>query len=581
MIIRSLAIENFKCIGDEIRFSIKPITLLFGANSCGKSTLIQAIHYAREIFLHENIDVDITESGGDVFNLGGFKSFVHNHDISREIGIRFDLDLTEIDLSDYILDSEIESRSEISDWENRAMELVSKVNSGWVKIVIAWNKWLDRPIVKFYEVGLNNHIFAKIVADDEYRQFELIVFKNNVLPYNQFLIDHFDLFEKFMVPSARNVNEDNSLETNINFPHDDLTEDWTRDIDNYEPDYFESDYEEQEDGLDDEQSDPDSSDSNPSIDLPLSISLQIKQSTVLPDRNANILVLDPEWQTGDYETDQFYKTTINALVKGPGIVLTELLTQFRYLGPLRDIPSRLYSPVLSKNESRWASGIAAWDVLNFSPPEFIDKINTWLSGSENLNAGYKVEVKQFKEIDISDPISLAMLRGNLLDEIHADQHYGKIPIKSRLYLREESTNLELYPNDVGIGISQVLPVIVSALYTQRGIIAVEQPELHIHPAFQVALGDVFISQVQDRDLYFLLETHSEHLILRFLRRIRETNEGSLPPGKLPINPDQIAVYYIEHRQDGIIVNALRIDETGEFIDSWPKGFFEERERELL
>ena len=161
MIIRSLAIENFKCIGDEIRFSIKPITLLFGANSCGKSTLIQAIHYAREIFLHENIDVDITESGGDVFNLGGFKSFVHNHDISREIGIRFDLDLTEIDLSDYILDSEIESRSEISDWENRAMELVSKVNSGWVKIVIAWNKWLDRPIVKFYEVGLNQSYFRK------------------------------------------------------------------------------------------------------------------------------------------------------------------------------------------------------------------------------------------------------------------------------------------------------------------------------------------------------------------------------------------------------------------------------------
>jgi predicted ATPase len=70
-------------------------------------------------------------------------------------------------------------------------------------------------------------------------------------------------------------------------------------------------------------------------------------------------------------------------------------------------------------------------------------------------------------------------------------------------------------------------------------------------------------------------------MLRFLRRIRETDEGNLPPGKDPLRPDQLAVYYVEQGKTGVSVSPIRISEDGEFIDSWPKGFFEEREEELL
>jgi AAA15 family ATPase/GTPase len=83
-------------------------------------------------------------------------------------------------------------------------------------------------------------------------------------------------------------------------------------------------------------------------------------------------------------------------------------------------------------------------------------------------------------------------------------------------------------------VSQVLPVLVAAYASQGSILAMEQPEIHLHPALQAELGDVFIeSALGPRGNTFILETHSEHLILRLLRRIRETTNGELPPDLTP------------------------------------------------
>ena len=105
--------------------------------------------------------------------------------------------------------------------------------------------------------------------------------------------------------------------------------------------------------------------------------------------------------------------------------------------------------------------------------------------------------------------------------------------------------------------------------------------MHIHPALQVALGDLFASRLADSDTLFLLETHSEHLMLRFLRRIREASDDELPPGTPSLTPEQIAVYFVENAEAGIQMTHIGIDEDGEFIDRWPQGFFAERRQELL
>src|SRR5205085_5722076 len=114
--------------------------------------------------------------------------------------------------------------------------------------------------------------------------------------------------------------------------------------------------------------------------------------------------------------------------------------------------------------------------------------------------------------------------------------YATLGGQSEIALRDFEKGIIVAPSDVGVGISQMIPVIVGCLRSQHGILAIEQPELHVHPAIQVGLGDLFIQAVQARenrvgaDKTLLIETHSEHIMLRLLRRIRETTENELPPG---------------------------------------------------
>jgi uncharacterized protein YllA (UPF0747 family) len=133
-------------------------------------------------------------------------------------------------------------------------------------------------------------------------------------------------------------------------------------------------------------------------------------------------------------------------------------------------------------------------------------------------------------------------------------------------------------------------VLINSFASTNQLIAIEQPEIHIHPRLQAELGDVFIeSALGENKNTFLLETHSEHLILRILRRIRETTEGEMddwpevlrkacPNG---IRPEDVAVLYVEPGEDGAKVIELPVTPDGDFAKPWPGGFFAERDDELF
>ena len=137
------------------------------------------------------------------------------------------------------------------------------------------------------------------------------------------------------------------------------------------------------------------------------------------------------------------------------------------------------------------------------------------------------------------------------------------------------------PSNMGIGFSQMMPLVASAFGAENSLIAIEQPELHVHPALQTELADLFIQSAKERGNRFLIETHSEHLILRVMRRIRETTRNSLTEGKPPIKPEDVAILYVQPGENGSTVQELRIDEQGRFLDNWPQGFFEERLDEMF
>jgi predicted ATPase len=123
--------------------------------------------------------------------------------------------------------------------------------------------------------------------------------------------------------------------------------------------------------------------------------------------------------------------------------------------------------------------------------------------------------------------------------------------------------------------------VVACLHLRNGLVAIEQPELHLHPALQVTIGDLFIEQAVKNDSVFLLETHSEHLLLRLLRRIRETSEDELPPGIAGLTAEQLSVNFVEQTEEGLRIRLLKVSQDGDSSGDWPKGFFDERSGELF
>jgi predicted ATPase len=155
---------------------------------------------------------------------------------------------------------------------------------------------------------------------------------------------------------------------------------------------------------------------------------------------------------------------------------------------------------------------------------------------------------------------------------------------SELILMDRRSNTIVSHRDVGIGVSQVLPVLVGAFAAHKQIVTIEQPEIHLHPAIQADLGDVFIqSALGDQKNKFIIETHSEHLLLRIMRRMRETYEKRKQDDLPDVHPEDVAVLFVEPVKDKSfsIVREIPLNERGELVKAWPGGFFEEGLREVF
>ena len=125
--------------------------------------------------------------------------------------------------------------------------------------------------------------------------------------------------------------------------------------------------------------------------------------------------------------------------------------------------------------------------------------------------------------------------------------------------------------DVGFGVSQVLPLLIQCYYVpENSILIFEQPEAHLHPKVQADLADVLIDVVKNRNVQIILESHSEHLLLRLMRRIAE--EG--------LSADETALYFCQINDGTSEIEHLNMDEYGN-IRNWPQDFFGDSTGELI
>lgn len=208
-------------------------------------------------------------------------------------------------------------------------------------------------------------------------------------------------------------------------------------------------------------------------------------------------------------------------------------------------------------------------------------VNKHLSDSLFIDNGYQIKVTS------SIRLNKFQIENNLIQKTIIDKKYSpnqvienfKFDAKMQII---DSSGRELRFDQIGSGIGYVLPVLIESFHPKNkgNIVFIQQPELHLHPALQASLCDVLIEAAVDKMI--ISETHSEHLILRALRRIRQTYNGTLLNPELTMEPDDIAINYFEPQIDGSTrVHIMRVAPDGEFIDRWPNGFFAERETELF
>lgn len=558
-----IEIENFKGVGAKQVIELRPITLLFGPNSAGKSTILQALHYVREILERKNPDPDQTIAGG-LIDLGGFKKLIHNHDLSNSMTIKLVIDLSEdqgnerlpINNGNSLGDPEFESLSiRYIVGENTDLKEYAVVQEIGVSLQVQWSDLIDAPYVSLLIVEMDGENIASIKSPPQAGQAQLTDF-NFQHPLLQEYVDADD-------EVSESLAEGDPLGTKLGIEIWELSREMAR-----------------------------------SADLKGISEFRIASSSVigaLPDINKPwaLELRDPEPKKLELEGNtprvRGLALLLDELLLGPLRIARDYLSEMTYIGPLRDIPPRAFRPQVSPDHGRWAQGLAAWDLLySDKQGRLLSEVNAWLSGKDGLGTSYEIVKSEYLEIPVPSRIDQLLKRGISEDDIgELQEEFQKLGSRKEVVLRDVVKGIDVAPSDVGIGISQMIPVIVACLRDKDGILAIEQPELHIHPAIQVGVGDLFIHSVVPGEQSFgsgktlLVETHSEHIMLRLLRRVRETTERGLPPGAMALKTSDLSVIYVENTPAEVRFRQLRVDSDGDFADRWPNGFFTERAEELF
>jgi hypothetical protein len=632
--LQALRVGNFKAFADTQRIPLKPITLIFGPNSAGKSSFIHSLalaheaQFGREKRSLSRLDVHHTDVGGSSIDLGGFRQYVHRGQLNKRVEWGAELRVAALASGKY----------------QRLAQLLAPVSN--VALNIALGIELDdqdRP-----KPGAEPRVDSVEITGDGVELLRmsrrLVNARADVhtvhLRLDRLASDHAVFRQVFnAIVEAQTTSEEMRSEDFdvVNEAIAALLPELVVYVDQFFPSSVELT---KADGYD---------------ISPVSMLFPVSKGNSREDIAQAVRFALP--------------STLNDLIKGLADALADEIRQLQYLGPLRSFPPRHLAFAEHEDANWYAGGGYAWDVVR-RDDTVREAVNDWL-GSGKLKTPYKLVVETllsetglfdsirtgleapqngsidfatmqslilgsatevdsaWKKLNEREDINTGLLNyflesGFLFEDGYPpyfepddspdvkarvieyavnrwntqtfmDRHKESFELLGdeemldmeraetaerivqviqkndsaryqELALVDLRTHTQVTHRDVGIGISQVLPVLVMAYASRGKLIAMEQPEIHLHPALQAELGDVFIeAALGERKNTFILETHSEHLILRLMRRIRE--------GK--ISPDDIGVIFVEPLARGSRFIELNIDEEGDFIDEWPGGFFEE------
>ncbi len=537
----ALRIGNFKAFAESQRIPVRPLTLIYGANSSGKSSVLHSFILARHAQETGDLDVHRTNVGGESVDLGGFRQYVHRREANRRVEWAMDLDT--------------------SSFKDRLAELFAPVKQVTMLLNLG--------------IGLDDQDHPLPESIPEIHTYELLADGQSLLRMSRrrdgkLQLDRLDHEH----PVFREVIKAMVLLSTT--------------TETIHPEDFE--------GLDEAIAE-------------LVPEVVAKSTQFLPDGLAESNVFSPGGQARLFTISRarrkeelsaavrsFLPRKIDEILRGVGQVVAGELSRLRYLGPLRSYPPRHLAFSQHHDPNWYAGGGYAWDVIR-RDASVRKLVNEWLSAPDRLQTPYELKVNNLVSrekvqefladyldsewwVQEGDDLALYRLDKDPKKESQRFMDLFKADELPELVMIDRRSNTVVSHRDVGIGVSQVLPILVGAYASRNQIVAIEQPEIHLHPALQADLGDVFIqSAIGTGQNRFLIETHSEHLLLRVMRRMRETSNGELPEGIPPITPRDVCVLFVQPKGTSSAVRHLELDEEGQLLDPWPGGFFEEGYRE--
>ena len=551
--LKALELENFKAFGDRTRIEFAPITLIYGQNSAGKSTILQALNLLKQTHESRESGASLLPRAQDgIVDLGSFRELLHNHDTDRvtriavecspsgrqrvmpprrksgprEMPDRFGIEFSfafskrtqEVILKDFSL-----SEGAIGQPLARFMEKELSEREAREFLRMSWSPARSRRTSRRHKV---RGARCTWVTDD--KDIWTPIYKawlNN----RDKICDELKVFGKELParwPGSRPDGVDDEGDAQI----------WAAAVDDairfYQQEFELSDFiKRMTQGW---------LGSMVGMDGFMPMIWRRLSRPSLPELDAFEYRYGPR-RGGGSELPPVLDIAETGLLAGR--LLEDTLFALFPMGPFRRPPERWYIFTGTKPENVGYKGDNLPDLL-FRRPELVENANKWLS---RLDIGYRLKVK---------PIG----------ERHSDL------FEVRLSDMRQDSEVEVGLTDVGFGISQILPFVVQSLASTEQIISIEQPEVHIHPRLQADLGELLAECIRGPFRHqYLIETHSEHLVLRLQRLIREKR----------LQPNDLAVIYVERGGTGSRVKQLELDEQGEFVSDWPGGFFPERLRELM
>lgn len=510
----ALELENFKAFGKRARIPFAPITLIFGENSAGKSSILQSLYLLKQTLESRQSDAPLlprTENG--IVDLGSFQEMLFDHDLKRTLSIRVDTDLArklgiEFSFKRSSLEEEV-LLDQINIYDGKSSKCLAKFQP-----LDSTEKPKEFERRRF----LSNSRSISVSKLAAVKCVWLAEAKEHWIPEFEWYIDNKEKIRNLLAEKLVDLKQHSEgIQEGANSFKDDMK----FLLSNFDSETYVSRRRDEE--------------MNTVLDIQGFFPVEI----MTDKRSAWI---DEFRFFFHRQSDEFIIFDVAQLVMLAASTLGRTLETLFPMGPFRRSPERWYIFRGTSPQDVGYRGDLLPDLL-FRRPELVEETNEWL---KKLNTGHKLTVK-----------SMGADSGDLFEVRFIDTR------------RKEPISVAL--PDVGFGISQLLPFIVQSLVSEQQIISIEQPEVHVHPKLQADLGDLLAEAIKEpRQNRFIIETHSEHLILRLQRLVRQKQ----------IEPEDISVIYVSRRPEGAKAERLHLDEDGDFIDDWPDGFFTERLREL-